>query len=75
MDATMDELANMMIDLAKESQGGKIVESEGRSCFKCGKACSEADSKCLAKGFGVHTCNACEPHGYGDLIKALSGGA
>jgi hypothetical protein len=70
--ADFDIIGELLADAAQESQGGKLVYSEGRTCFQCGKPCSEVHTMCLAKGFNVYACNACEPHGLAGASNGAS---
>ena len=56
-----DMLGQIMTQVAKQYVGGKVVYSQGRICFKCGKPCADADKRCLAKGYEVFACKNCEP--------------
>jgi hypothetical protein len=66
-----DMLVQIMQQEAMKSTVGKVVDSEGRTCSKCGKPCTDAGPTCLAKGFEIFACNTCEPNGFARLQKNL----
>ncbi len=72
---SMEDVDKFLTSSALEQPGGKLVYSEGRTCTKCGKDCSATGDMCVAKGFGVFTCAACEPgpvNSFNELKGALS---